>query len=123
MRATIHTIEAIIGTLILLIGVTSIYPIQGTEEPYFSDDGYSCLEYLDQQGLLRDYVHNNLTDSLNSSLESCLPPITEYTFKICESIPCTTDIPTDESVFLSSYVIAGGINYEPRIVNLWVWLE
>lgn len=125
MKATFHTIEAIIGTLILLVGVMSIYPIQNGEEFYFSDEGYDCLNYLDQRGLLRYYVYNNLLDELNSTIRSCLPGITDYMFQICSSLPCTANLPTDRSTFLSSYLIAGenkgAANYDPRMVNLWVW--
>ncbi len=125
MKATFHTIEAIIGTLILLVGVMSIYPIQDNEEIYFSDEGYECLKYLDQSGLLRYYVYNNLLNELNSTIRSCLPGITDYTFQICSSLPCTAGLPTDRSTFLSSYLIAGmnkgAVNYDPRMVNLWVW--
>jgi hypothetical protein len=127
MKATVHTIEAIIGTLILLVGVTAIYPIQEVGEPYFSDEGYTCLKYLDQEGLLRYYVYNNLTDSLNNSLKSCLPSIAAYTFNLCSSIPCSAELPPDKSTFLSSYLLAGDnmapASYEPRIINLWMWLK
>ena len=127
MKATVHTIEAIIGTLILLVGVMSIYPIQETEEFYFSDEGYRCLEHLDQEGLLRYYVYNNLINDMNNSLRSCLPGISDYTFQICPSLPCTATFPSNKSTFLSSYLIAGdnkaSTNYDPRIINLWVWLK
>jgi hypothetical protein len=127
MKATFHTIEAIIGTLILLAGVMSIYPIEEKREFYFSDQGYDCLEYLDQQGLLRHYVYNSLNDELNNSLRSCLPPISGYTFEICSTMPCITSLPTDRSTFLSTYLIAGNNkgtpSYDPRIVNLWMWLK
>jgi hypothetical protein len=127
MKATIHTIEAIIGTLILLVGVMSIYPIEEREEFYFSDEGYDCLNYLDQKGLLRYYVYNNMLDDLNNSLRSCLLGISDYTFQICSSLPCTATIPTDRSTFLSSYLIAGEnkneTNYDPRMINLWMWLK
>ena len=124
MKATAHTIEAIIGTLILLVGIISIYPIEDRQEFYFSDEGYNCLEYMDQQGLLRQYIYNNMADSMNSSLRSCLPGIADYTFEICSSLPCTTGLPENKTTFLSSYLIAGESgNYDPRIINLWMWLR
>jgi hypothetical protein len=127
MKATVHTIEAIMGTLILLVGVISIYPIEERQEFYFSDEAYDCLKYLDNEGLLRYYIYNNLVDDLNNTLRSCLPGISDYTFQICSSLPCTTTLPSDKSTFLSSYLIAGEnkatINYDPRIINVWVWLK
>ena len=125
MRATIHTIEAIIGAVILLVGVMSIYPIEETKEFYFSDQGYNCLKYLDQKGLLRYYVYHDLNDKLNNGLRACLPPISDYTFKICSTPSCISNsIPSDKSTFLSSYLIAGNSsNYDRRLINLWIWLK
>jgi hypothetical protein len=123
MKATMHTIEAIIGTMILLVGVINIYPIQESQEFYFSDQSYDCLKYLDQGGLLRNNVYNNMIDDLNNSLRSCLPGIADYTFQICSSLPCTTTLPTDKSTFLTSYLMSGSSEYDPRIINLWVWMK
>jgi hypothetical protein len=127
MKATVHTIEAIIGTLILLVGVMSIYPVEDRQEFYFSDEGYDCLRYLDQEGMLRYYVYNSMVDELNNTLRSCLPGISDYTFEICSSLSCTATLPADKSTFLSSYLIAGEnkdtTNYDPRIINLWMWLK
>jgi hypothetical protein len=123
MKATVHTIEAVIGTLILIVGVMSIYPVNESRGFYFSDEGYSCMEYLDEAGLLRNYVYNGMTDEMNSSLRDCLPQVADYDFKICSTTSCVTTLPTDKSIFLSSYLLSGEKNYEPRIVNLWLWLN
>jgi hypothetical protein len=123
MKATVHTIEAVIGTLILIVGVMSIYPLNESRDFYFSDEGYNCLIYLDETGLLRNYVYNDMADEMNSSLSACLPQVVGYDFKICSATECTTTLPTDKSVFLSSYMLSGGNNYDPRIVNLWIWLK
>jgi hypothetical protein len=127
MKATIHTIEAIIGTLILLVGVISIYPIEDRQEFYFSDESYNCLNYIDEQGLLRYYVYNNMVNDMNNTLRSCLPGIADYTFQICSSLPCMTTLPANKTTFLSSYLLAGEnkgtANYDPRIINLWMWLR
>lgn len=123
MRATVHTIEAVIGTLILLVGVMSIYPISQGEELHLSENGYNCLKYLDDGGQLRNYVYNALTTDLNTSLKDCLPQATGYTFKICATMDCSDTVPTDRSVFLSSYILSGQKNYDPKIINLWVWMK
>ena len=122
MRATVHTIEAVIGTLILVVGVMSIYPISEGRDFYFSDEGYNCLMFLDDSGLLRNYVYNDMANELNSRLRNCLPQIIDYDFKICQTQPCTTPLPDNTSVFLSSYLLSGEKTYSPRIINLWMWL-
>ena len=123
MKATIHTVEAVIGTLILLVGVMSIYPMEGSSDFYFSDEGYNCLRYLDESGSLRNYVYNDMTAEMNTSLYNCLPKITGYTFRICSATPCATSLPANKSVFLSSYLVSGENSYSPRIINLWLWLK
>jgi len=123
MKATIHTIEAVIGTLILLVGVMSIYPVEERTSFYFSDDGYSCLRYLDDSGLLRNYVYNDMIVELNNSLRNCLPQIASYTFKICRTTSCITTLPSDRSIFLSSYLLSGDNAYDKRIINVWLWLK
>jgi hypothetical protein len=123
MKATIHTVEAVIGALILMVGVMSIYPIEGSSDFHFSDEGYNCLRYLDESGLLRSYAYNGMTDELNNSLYDCLPKITGYAFSVCMTTSCTTSLPSGKSVFLSSYLVSGENSYSPRIINLWLWLK
>ena len=123
MKATVHTIEAVIGTLILMVGVMSIYPVTESRDFYFSEEGYDCMKYLDDAGLLRNYVYNSMMDELNSSLRDCLPQVARYEFKVCPTPDCITTLPSDKSVFLSSYILSGEESYDPRIVNIWMWLK
>ena len=123
MRATIHTIEAVVGTLILLLGVTTIHPIDGQSSLQFSDDAYSCLSYLDESGYLRLYAYNNMTADLNASIGQCLPKVLSYDFAVCDSEPCSKSLPSEKSVFLSSYMLSGKDSYEPLTIKLWVWLK
>ncbi|MBN2202624.1 MAG: hypothetical protein JW700_00335 [Candidatus Aenigmarchaeota archaeon] len=122
MKATMYTVEAVMGTLILLIGVISIFPIEQSSEFVFSDHGYNCLKQLDASGDLRYYAYNSMNSELNTSLYECLPKTSNYTFKVCSSSPCTENLP-DGNIVLSSYVMRGYLTYEPRIINLWVWLK
>jgi len=123
MKAMLYTVEAILGALLVLIGIMSIFPIQQQKEMIFSDVGYSCLNYLDQKGFLRHYAVNDLITELNNSLKNCLPSVTEFNFKICSSSDCKESTPTDKNVYLSSYIIAGENSYDKRLINLWVWLK
>lgn len=124
MKAMLYTLEAILGAILILIGLFFIYPTKQQEEFKFSETGYSCLSYLDQNGLLRYYTVNNMRKELNDSLISCLPPMLNFTFEICTSSTCkSTSIPYDKPVYLSSYLIAGYTNYTERLINLWVWLK
>ena len=123
MKAMLYTVEAILGAIMVLIGIMIIFPIQQKGEMIFSDVGYSCLNYLDQNGLLRYYVLNNMITELNNGLKNCLPSVTEFNFKLCSSSDCKESTPTDKNVYLSSYIIAGENSYNKRLINLWVWLK
>lgn len=121
MRGMLYTLEAILATVMILVGIVSIFPIQEQKETIFSDVGRSCLSYLDQNGLLRHYAVNGMEAELASSLRNCLPQVTDFSVKICSSSNCTASIPGEETVYLSSYLIAGENSYNKKLVELWVW--
>lgn len=45
----IHTMEAILGALLILVGIMLIFPTQQQNEINFSDIGYSCLYNLNKE--------------------------------------------------------------------------
>lgn len=117
-----HTMEAILGTLFILGGILLIFPSQQQNEINFSEISYSCLNSLDQGGLLRYYAVNNMNSQLNDSLRSCLPAVADFKFKTCSSSNCIdTTIPYNKTIYLSSYLIAGENTYGRKVINLWVW--
>lgn len=123
MKAMLYTLEAILGAVLVLVGIISIFPIQQQKEMIFSDVGYSCLSYLDQKGFLRYYAVNDMVTELNNSLKNCLPSVTDFKIKICSSSDCKDTTPIDKNVYLSSYLIAGENTYNNKLINLWVWLK
>jgi hypothetical protein len=98
----------------------SIFPMESSEEFQFSDQGYQCLKYLDDAGLLRRYAYAGLTTDLNNSLYACLPKTADFVFKVCSSMPCAEPLPQGDIV-LSSYIMSGEISYDPKVINLWLW--
>jgi len=122
MRGMMHTLEAVLGSALVLVGIMMIFPIQQQGEIKFSEAGYSCLSYLDQNGFLRYYAVNSMNTELDSSLKSCLPVVADFKFKICSSSDCIdNNIPYNKTVYLSSYLIAGENDYNRKVINLWVW--
>ena len=116
-----HTMEAILGSILILVGIMVIFPAQQNEIS-LSGVGYSGLNYLDQEGLLRIYAINDMTAELNDSFRSCLPSTVDFKFKICSSADCRDiTIPYNKTVYLSSYLIAGEDTYNKRLINLWIW--
>jgi len=120
MKGFIKTLEAVLGVILIIIPLFTLYTPQRIEEQ-FSDIGYNCLKDLDNKNLLRYYAVNNNTIELNNSLRDCLPYLIEFDFKICTTSVCSVNVPENKTVFLSSYIIAGYESTEPTLINLWLW--
>jgi hypothetical protein len=117
-----HTLEAILGSVLVLVGIMLIFPTQQQREINFSEIGYNCLNYEEQRGYLRYYAVNEMIDELNNSLKDCLPAVADFKFKICSSSDCIdTTIPYNKTVYISSYLIAGENTYNRKLINLWIW--
>jgi len=121
MKGFVKTLEAAIAIVLILISIVFLFPEKTRTESQISDIGYNCLKYLDYRGVLRYYAVNSLESNLISDLKGCLPPILNYTARICSTIICDTNLPQDKTVFLSSYLIAGEESISPVLINLWVW--
>lgn len=117
------TLEAAIAIVLILVSIVFLFTGKEITEPQMSVTGYECLKNLDNQGLLRYYAVNDLGDSLSASLKTCIPSLLNYTTKICSTSACSTILPVNKTVFLSTYLIAGDNSLNPRLVNLWVWLK
>ena len=106
MKGVLHTLEAVIAVMIILLGVGFVYPMREKPELSIADVGYKCLSSLDQEGLLKYYVSNDMTSSLNNSLGNCITPGIGFNFKMCDSAVCNPDsIPDDKEIFISSYLL------------------
>ena len=121
MKGFVKTLEAGIAIVLILVSMVFLFPEKTRTEPQISDTGYSCLKYLDYEGVLRYYAVNNLEPDLISDLGDCLPPILNYTAKICTTSTCITELPENEAISSSSYLIAGEDFVEPTLINLWFW--
>jgi hypothetical protein len=112
------TLEAAVAIVLILASMVFLFAGKETSEPQLSATGYECLKNLDDQGLLGYYAANDLEDSLNASLKTCVPPLLNYTTKICATSTCNTLLPENRTIFLSSYLTAGYNSFNPRLVNL-----
>ena len=124
MKGVLHTIEAVLGVMIILLGVTMVYPIRAKTEVQLSEIGYLCLKELDQEGTLKYYVENDMTSNINTSLKSCIPQIADFTFEICSTVICNPSvIPNNKQIFVSNYLLSGYETYEANLVSVWLWLK
>ena len=123
MKGFIKTLEAGIAIVLMLVSIAFLFTQRETHKTQISDVGYNCLKNLDNNGTLRYYSENNLEADLISDLRSCIPPLFNYSVKICTSSNCILQLPSSKEIFLSSYLIAGESSFEPTLINLWVWSE
>jgi hypothetical protein len=122
VKGIVYTIEAVIGALLVLLGMMIIFPIQRQSTTGLSETGYFCLEYMDIKGTLRHYAVND-TSELNNSLRNCLPASTDFAYKVCSSSDCIASVPVDRDVYATSYLIAGENSYNRLLINLWIWFK
>jgi hypothetical protein len=122
MKGVIYTLEAVIGTIILVAGITAVLQ-NPQEQPGFSSTGYMCLESLDKTGQLALFAVSDMDDELAASLRGCLPATLDFAVKVCPSADCSESLPSGRSVYASSYIIAGHDSYDRKLVNLWVWMR
>jgi hypothetical protein len=121
MKGFIKTLEAGIAIVLMLVSIVFLFIQKNVYEPQIADVGYNCLKNLDNNGTLRYYTENKLESNLISDIRSCIPPLFNYTVKICTTSVCISQLPSGKTIFLSSYIIAGDNSFNPTLVNLWIW--
>ena len=124
MKGILHILEAVTAVIIIILGVGFVYPMREKVELSVADVGYKCLTSLDQEGLLKYYVSNDMTSSLNNSLRNCITSAIDFNFKICDSAVCNPEsIPDNKEIFTSSYLVSGYETYDSNLVNVWLWIR
>jgi len=123
VKGMLQTLEASLGAVALLSVLLLINQPQETESISLSRITYECLQDLVQDGNLFYYSENLLEANLKTSLQTCIPATADIAVRICMTAVCTTTVPGDRDVFSVSYLVAGSTNYNPSIVNVWVWLK
>jgi len=121
VKGFVKTLEAGIAIGLILVSMVFLFPQKTKIEPQLSDTAYECLRYLDNRGVLEYYTVNGKQENLISDIRTCLPPLSDFTVKICKTSSCGTTLPYNKTIFLSGYLIAGDNSVNPTLINLWVW--
>jgi len=119
MKGFILTLEAGIAAVIMFSFLFVVIQLQAGE-PELSRISYSCLKDLDNKGYLRFYALND-ENSLNQYLEDCLPTLSDFQIKVCNTSICPADNLPSKDIFLTGYIIAGDTEFNQTLINLWVW--
>ena len=121
MKGFWYMIEALlagiilIGFLVMLVGNSVIIP-----QDDLSLKGYEILHDLDDQEILRDYVADLNHSGLNSQIKLASY---NHSIQICDQgNNCVGNIPSADNVWVGNYyIIAGGGEYDPYLVKLFMW--
>ncbi len=120
VKGLTYTLEAIIGSVIILLALSTYFTFTPISK-ISTSIGYDCLREADNKNVLRYYAANNFIEDLNSFLRNCLPTTYDFKVKICNKLPCNETLPENKSITISSYLISGYTNFQPLLINLWVW--
>ncbi|MFB6088511.1 MAG: hypothetical protein ABEK36_01905 [Candidatus Aenigmatarchaeota archaeon] len=125
-KGMMYSLEAIIGALIIfsimLYVIASPYTPPEFKFQTIKDSSYSCLEGLDDENILRNFVNNNDTESIENALEECLPRTIDYEVKICRETCTEADLPKNETRVAVNYFISGhGSHFDPTKILLISW--
>ncbi len=116
-------LEAVISGIIIIGFVIALSNLVFFQEPApnLSEKGYAILKELENTGKLRDYVSSENFTGLQSEINI---PGYAYSIEICDSQgTCNGNRPVGKNVWLSSYIIAGDGDYEPKVIKLYIWRE
>lgn len=125
-RGYLYTLEAMIAAF--LIFVTIIYVFRGIssedETKYLKIKSlcYDAIEYLDNVGLIREYVYKGFKEQLEEKLEEILPSSLEVEVEFCTDDCRISSLPVKKSVIIVDHYISGfRSTYEYKKVRVYLW--
>ncbi len=123
MKGYVQTLEAVIALGIILLSITIVLtPQTYPEKVDLKDNYYNFLDHIDNKGLLRSYVENNMEAELSDELEDCLPKIASFSVKICSTSNCIASLPEDKTIESYNYFVAGYKTPNPKLIKIWLWI-
>ena len=83
---------------------------------------WESLEYLNNNGTLREYVANDDEGSLESAVGEILPINVFFEIDICGLQCDDTNVPKNETVISVDYYVSGYRNvFIDKKIKLWAW--
>jgi len=125
-KGYIYTLEVFIAISMIFLTLVFVFrnPPQRPELEIslIKQQGFEALEYLDNKGVLRQYVSSSDEFSIENSLSGILSANMAYETEICSSSCLDSNIPVNETVVAVDYYIAGYRDaYLGKKVRLWMW--
>ena len=125
-KGYIYSLEVLIAISIILVAMVFLFRYAPTkpeiEISILKQQGFDILEYMNNEGTLREYVFNNNETELEAYLAVLLPKNIYFETDIC-SVSCErTNVPNNETVISIDYYVSGyKEHYIGKKVRLWIW--
>jgi len=126
MKGYLYTLEVVVAAFIIFTAIVYTFrstPIQKDVSVFMIKSRcYNALKYLDDSGILREYVRRSYEEELEESLSEILPQNLEEEVVICKTDCGYSSLPTDRSVIIVDYYISGyKSTYDFNKVRVYVW--
>lgn len=125
-KGYIYTLEVSIAALLVFTSLIYAFrTLPNLKDPsalIIKSRCYDALEYLNDAGILREYVYKGYREELEIKLLELLPSNLNVEVLICETDCTPTYVPTDRNIIVVDYYVSGYENdYKFSKVRLFVW--
>lgn len=124
-RGLSYTLEGVIALSIVTLTIITVFT--GFSAPQeqglgtAADNGYSCLQGLDRENILREDAVNKDADSIRSKLNPCIRGAFNHTVQVCRGSCTTVDLDRDRDITSAKYYVAGHNGTQPALVIAYIW--
>lgn len=125
-KGFMYILEVLIAIGIMMSAVVFLFG-SAPETPEFSDviigqHGIDALTYLDNKGVLRQYVYESNEAMIEDSLTGILPNNIAFETEICTSTCDSTNVTGTRTLITFDYFVSGYKSiYSAKKVRLWLW--
>lgn len=126
MTGYIYSLEVLIAISIIFIALVFLFryaPAKpATELSIIKQEGFHVLEYMNNQGALREYVFIDNETEFEKYLAPLLPANLYFETEICSLLCDTENVPNNETVIAVDYYVSGyKDHYLGKKIRLWLW--
>lgn len=122
----LYSLEALIAALLIFLTLLFAFRTPISFPQYhlstLEERGYTCLRSLEKERVLRTLAIQNETGEIESKLESCMPPVTNFRIQICRSKCTSVTLPENVTRISVDYFLSGKLGkFDPLQIILIIW--
>ncbi|MDI6720994.1 MAG: hypothetical protein QMD85_01295 [Candidatus Aenigmarchaeota archaeon] len=126
MKGFVYMLEVLIAIGIVIVSAVIMFrdvPQKAeTEISSLKNHGFYALKYLDDTGVLRNYVIQNNESLAENDVKAILPTTVNLEAEICGSTCSDANVPNSKDTVSVDYFISGyRKDYLEKRVKLWIW--